>query len=67
MDFVCFAVEGEEGGDKPEGWRREGLCWTTDTEPSVHLAGYHEAVGVDTELGQTATNRLLKHWISQTN
>ena len=55
------------GGDKPEGWRREGLCWTTDTEPSVHLAGYHEAVGVDTELGQTATNRLLKHWISQTN
>ena len=50
-------------GDKPEGWWRKGLGWTTDTEPGVSPAGYHETVGIDTELGQTPTNRLLKHYI----
>ena len=57
-------MRGEGGGkDKPEGWWRKGLGWTTDTEPSVCPAGYHETVGIDTELGQTPTNRLLKQGI----
>ena len=62
-----FAGEGRGREDKPEGWRRKGLGWTTETEPSVESAGYHETVGIDTELGQTATNRLLMKTLDQSD